>query len=91
MDVEIYFNERQKQILWALYDDPDLTDDELAKATGNTASNVKLQLRLMRAAFHKRSTMGLVVTLIKDGWFDKERVIGDDPTTSTLGKLRSAN
>ena len=69
----ISFTKRQQEILWILYENPDLTDKELATRLGITRATLATHLYMIRDRLHVRSTMGLLVTLIKDGWFEPDR------------------
>lgn len=91
MDTKLIgFTPRQQEILWTLYTFPDVTDKELATQLGVTRGTVTTHLHRMRDRLQVRSTMGLVVTLIKDGWFEQSP-IGDAVRTLKTSQTKNRN
>lgn len=67
----LLFSDRQVDILQAMYAHPDEKHPEIADRLGVKEPTLKTHLRMMYKVVGVHTDKGLIVTLIKAGWYEQ--------------------
>ena len=71
---DILFPDRQVEILHTMYAHPDDSHAEIARRLGMAEATLRTHLRVMYQVVGVHSDKGLIVKLIKAGWFNTPQV-----------------
>lgn len=72
---DIYFADRQIEILWLLWNEPHLTHAEIAERLGLAKATIEVHFGLMYKILRQygvKNDLSLMITLVKAGWFDEQ-------------------